>query len=274
MTGETGAGKSILVDAARAGGRGTRLLGLHPRGRGAPVRVRRVRRRTTASARSLAGGVGPAGFRAPARAPRALARRPRPRFRGGRAGLGAHAGKPRRAAASRFTARARSRSWPTRQRRSSSSTPSRRPSPSARPWSRPPPAGPRRARRLGRPGGVAPGAGPAKLEMLEFQIREIESVGPTESRGERSCRRSASGSCTPTGSAAPGRRRWRRSPRRRARRPTGWGRPRGPSPTLAAIDPRSAAHREEAEDLKRRITDLAAAARDAAECDRRPTRTG
>ena len=34
---------------------------------------------------------------------------------------------------------------------------------------------------------------------------------------------------------------------------------------LAAIDPREAAHRDEAEDLKRRIADLAAAARDAAE---------
>src|SRR5262249_3554450 len=34
---------------------------------------------------------------------------------------------------------------------------------------------------------------------------------------------------------------------------------------LAAIDPREAGHREEAEDLKRRVADLAAAARDAAE---------
>ena len=103
-----------------------------------------------------------------------------------------------------------------------------------------------------------------KLEMLDFQIREIESVGPTEAEEAelpaererllhadriRSAGESALDALTEAeGSAAD----------RLGEAARAFG-------ALAAIDPRLASHREEAEDLKRRIADLAAAARDAAE---------
>jgi len=103
-----------------------------------------------------------------------------------------------------------------------------------------------------------------KLEMLDFQIREIESVAPTEAEELelpvererllhadriRSAGEGALAALTEAeGSAAD----------RLGEAARAFG-------ALAAIDPRLAAHREEAEDLKRRIADLAAAARDAAE---------
>ncbi len=103
-----------------------------------------------------------------------------------------------------------------------------------------------------------------KLEMLDFQIREIESVGPTEAEEAelpaererllhadriRSAGESALAALTEAeGSAAD----------RLGEAARAFG-------ALAAIDARLASHREEAEDLKRRIADLAAAARDAAE---------
>ena len=103
-----------------------------------------------------------------------------------------------------------------------------------------------------------------KLEMLDFQIREIESVGPTEAEESalpvererllhadriRSAGEAALAALTEAEGAAADR-------LGEAARAFG---------TLAAIDPSLGAHREEAEDLKRRIADLAAAARDAAE---------
>ena len=103
-----------------------------------------------------------------------------------------------------------------------------------------------------------------KLEMLEFQIREIESVAPTETEEAelpvererllhadriRSAGEAALGALSEAeGSAAD-----RLGEAARA------------FAVLAGIDPRLAPQREEAEELKRRITDLAAAARDAAE---------
>jgi DNA repair protein RecN (Recombination protein N) len=103
-----------------------------------------------------------------------------------------------------------------------------------------------------------------KLEMLEFQIREIESVAPTEAEEAelpaererllhadriRSAGEAALGALSEAeGSAAD-----RLGEAARA------------FAVLAGIDPRLAPQREEAEELKRRITDLAAAARDAAE---------
>ena len=103
-----------------------------------------------------------------------------------------------------------------------------------------------------------------KLEMLDFQIREIEAVAPTESEEAelplererllhadriRSAGEAALAALTEAeGSAAD-----RLGEAARA------------FAALAAIDPRLAAQREEAEDLKRRIADLAAAARDAAD---------
>ncbi len=102
-----------------------------------------------------------------------------------------------------------------------------------------------------------------RLEMLDFQIREIESVAPTEAEenelpAERdrllhADRIRGAGETALTalsedeGSAAD-----RLGEAARA------------FAELATIDPRLAAHRDEAEDLKRRIADLAAAARDAA----------
>ncbi|MET0620518.1 MAG: DNA repair protein RecN [Thermoanaerobaculia bacterium] len=103
-----------------------------------------------------------------------------------------------------------------------------------------------------------------KLEMLEFQIREIESVGPTEAEEGalpvererllhadriRSAGEAALAALTEAEGAAADR----------------LGEAARAFATLAAIDPSLGAHRDEAEDLKRRIADLAAAARDAAE---------
>jgi DNA repair protein RecN (Recombination protein N) len=103
-----------------------------------------------------------------------------------------------------------------------------------------------------------------KLEMLDFQIREIETVAPTESEDAelpvererllhadriRSAGEAALSALTEAeGSAAD----------RLGEAARAFG-------SLAAIDPRLAAQRDEAEDLKRRIADLAAAARDAAD---------
>ena len=103
-----------------------------------------------------------------------------------------------------------------------------------------------------------------KLEMLDFQIREIESVGPTEAEESalpvererllhadriRSAGEAALAALTEAEGAAADR----------------LGEAARAFATLAAIDPTLGAHRDEAEDLKRRIADLAAAARDAAE---------
>ena len=102
-----------------------------------------------------------------------------------------------------------------------------------------------------------------RLEVLEFQIREIETVAPAESeetdlpaererllhadRIRRAGETALAALSEEEGSAAD-----RLGAAARA------------FAELAAIDPREAVHREEAEDLKRRIMDLAAAARDAA----------
>ncbi len=102
-----------------------------------------------------------------------------------------------------------------------------------------------------------------RLEMLEFQIREIETVDPAESeetdlpaererllhadRIRRAGETALAALSEDEGSAAD-----RLGAAARA------------FAELAAIDSREAVHREEAEDLKRRIMDLAAAARDAA----------
>ena len=102
-----------------------------------------------------------------------------------------------------------------------------------------------------------------RLEMLEFQIREIETVAPAENeeadlpaererllhadRIRRAGESALAALSEEEGSAAD-----RLGAAARA------------FAELAAIDPREAVHRDEAEDLKRRIMDLAAAARDAA----------
>jgi DNA repair protein RecN (Recombination protein N) len=103
-----------------------------------------------------------------------------------------------------------------------------------------------------------------RLELLDFQIREIESVAPSEREeedllaergrlahadrirlaGETALMALSEGDVSAAdrlGEAAKA------------------------FAELAAIDPREEAHRQEAEDVKRRIADLAAAARDAAE---------
>ncbi|MEP6993590.1 MAG: AAA family ATPase, partial [Acidobacteriota bacterium] len=102
-----------------------------------------------------------------------------------------------------------------------------------------------------------------RLEMLEFQIQEIESAAPTPGddtelpvererllHGDR-IRHAAEAALASLsedeGSAAD----------RLGEAARAFG-------ELAAIDPREAAHRDEAEELKRRVADLAAAARDAA----------
>ncbi len=102
-----------------------------------------------------------------------------------------------------------------------------------------------------------------RLEMLEFQIREIEAANPSEredvelpaererllhaDRIRRAGETALAALSEEEGSAAD-----RLGEAARA------------FADLAAIDPRENAHRDEAEDLKRRVTDLAAAARDAA----------
>ncbi len=103
-----------------------------------------------------------------------------------------------------------------------------------------------------------------RLEMLDFQIREIESVAPTEAEEgqlplerERLLHadriRGAGETALNALSEAEGSAADRLGEAARA------------FADLAAIDPRLAPNRDEAEDLKRRIADLAAAARDAAE---------
>jgi DNA repair protein RecN (Recombination protein N) len=103
----------------------------------------------------------------------------------------------------------------------------------------------------------------ARLETIEFQISEIESVGPTEreelelpaererlrhaDRIRRAGEAALAALSEDEGSAAD-----RLGEAARA------------FAELSAIDPREDAHRAEAEELKRRIADLAAAARDAA----------
>ena len=104
----------------------------------------------------------------------------------------------------------------------------------------------------------------ARLEMLDFQVREIEAVAPLEredaelpvererllhaDRIRRAGETALAALSEDEGSAAD-----RLGEAARA------------FAELASIDPREAVHRDEAEDLKRRIADLAAAARDAAE---------
>ena len=104
----------------------------------------------------------------------------------------------------------------------------------------------------------------ARLDLLAYQIREIESVAPTENeegaleverqrllhadRIRLSADTALSALSEAEGSAAD-----RLGEAARA------------FAELAAIDPREQTHREEAEQLKGRIADLAAAARDAAD---------
>jgi len=103
-----------------------------------------------------------------------------------------------------------------------------------------------------------------RLELLEFQIREVEAVRPEAGEDERlkSERqrllhadriRRAAGAALDALSEAEGSAADRLGEAGRA------------FAELAAIDPALDAHREEADELKRRIADLAAAARDAAE---------
>jgi len=103
----------------------------------------------------------------------------------------------------------------------------------------------------------------ARLEMLDYQIRELEEAGPSQDE---------------EASLAAERERLRHADRIRVAGETALaalsegeasaadrlGEAARAFADLAAIDPREAAHLEEAEELKRRISDLAAAARDAA----------
>ena len=102
-----------------------------------------------------------------------------------------------------------------------------------------------------------------RLETLDYQVREIESVGPTEAEEEdlpaergrllHADRIRAAGEAALNAlSEAEGSAADRLGEAARA------------FAELASIDVRLASHRDEAEDLKRRIADLAAAARDAA----------
>ncbi len=102
-----------------------------------------------------------------------------------------------------------------------------------------------------------------RLETLDFQVRDIESVGPTEAEEEHLPAergrllhadriRGAGETALNALSEAEGSAADRLGEAARA------------FAELAAIDARLASHRDEAEDLKRRIADLAAAARDAA----------
>jgi len=103
-----------------------------------------------------------------------------------------------------------------------------------------------------------------RLELLDFQIREIESVSPTEKEEEdllaergrlahadriRLAGETALMALSEGDASAADR----------------LGEAARAFADLAAIDPREETHRQEAEDVKRRIADLAAAARDAAE---------
>ena len=103
----------------------------------------------------------------------------------------------------------------------------------------------------------------ARLEMLDYQIRELEEAAPSENE---------------EASLAAERERLRHADRIRHAGETALaalsegeasaadrlGEAARAFADLAAIDPREAAHLEEAEELKRRISDLAAAARDSA----------
>jgi DNA repair protein RecN (Recombination protein N) len=103
-----------------------------------------------------------------------------------------------------------------------------------------------------------------RLDLLEFQIREVEAARPEPDEGDRlrgerqrllhadRIRRSA-GAALDALSEAEGSAADRLGEAARA------------FAELAAIDPAEDAHREEADELKRRVADLAAAARDAAE---------
>ena len=103
-----------------------------------------------------------------------------------------------------------------------------------------------------------------RLDLLEFQIREVEAARPEPDEAEklRSERqrllhsdriRRAAGAALDALSEAEGSAADRLGEAARA------------FAELAAIDPAEDAHREEADELKRRVADLAAAARDAAE---------
>jgi DNA repair protein RecN (Recombination protein N) len=102
-----------------------------------------------------------------------------------------------------------------------------------------------------------------RLEMLDFQIREIESVAPTEreemelpAERERLLHADRIRMAGETALAALSEEEGSAADR--------LGEAARAFAELAAIDPRETVHREEAEDLKRRVADLAAAARDAA----------
>ncbi len=264
VTGETGAGKSILVDAVVSRGGRARFRRFHPRGRGAPVGVRRVRR-------GFRGPRDPRGGRASGAASasdRLLLRRELTPDGRGRAFVEDEAASVRTLAklgerlvaihgqsseqeladpaaplelldafaktdSERSAVEDAAAAWKEAQERLDALEDSRR--------------------QRGE-----------KLEMLDFQIREIETVGPTEAEESalpvererllhadriRSAGEAALAALTEAEGAAADR-------LGEAARAFG---------TLAAIDPSLGAHREEAEDLKRRIADLAAAARDAAE---------
>ncbi len=103
----------------------------------------------------------------------------------------------------------------------------------------------------------------ARLDLLDFQVREIESVSPSENEeGDLAVERQrllhadrirlAAETALAALSEAEGSAADRLGEAARA------------FAELAAIDPREQAHRDEAEELKGRIADLAAAARDAA----------
>ena len=102
-----------------------------------------------------------------------------------------------------------------------------------------------------------------RLEMLEFQIREIEAVAPveadeTELPAERE-RLLHADRIRQSGEAA-----LRALSEDEGSAADRLGEAARAFAELAAIDPRDAVYRDEAEELKRRIRDLAAAARDAA----------
>ncbi len=125
-------------------------------------------------------------------------------------------------------------------------------------------AGRRRSRRSkpSRPrGGTGPGAArPARLPDPRDRVRPCRLATEDE---DLAIERRAPPARRPD-PVRPRRRRSRRSRKGRAPPRTGSGEAARAFAELAAIDPREAARREEAEDLKDRIADLAAAARDAA----------
>jgi len=103
----------------------------------------------------------------------------------------------------------------------------------------------------------------ARLEMLEFQIREIAAVSPTEADdadlpAERD-RLLHADKIRQSGEAA-----LRALSEDEGSAADRLGEAARAFAMLAEIDPRDAPHRDEAEELKRRVADLAAAARDAA----------